>query len=402
MSIVITGIGTVGPHGVGTAALAAALADGTNAATELEPVPDFHSPSAHPRYLGRVDPAALAPHLDPRTSRRMSLPSRLAVVAARLARADAGLEAEHFEGHDVAVCLGTAFGPTDFTIRLLDQIRDKGPEAASPFLFMESVANAHAGQVALDAQLVGPNATIVQREASALSAVAQGVSYLASGRCELALVGAVDEIAPMTHGALERFGALSSGPCGRALDAARDGYAVSEGATVLVLERDDTAHARGARVLARVRTALRGNDPTASAVTWGDGAERLGLTLRLGLERAGLTPFAIDRVVSGASGSRRGDRLEALLLRQVLGDTPPSVLTPKAVTGEFGGGFLAAAVLAATGADFGPTPGFESVDPELGLRPHDGRPLERARTVLVSSLAAGGAAAWLVLEAGEA
>ncbi|HKH49832.1 MAG TPA: hypothetical protein VKM72_34700, partial [Thermoanaerobaculia bacterium] len=70
-----------------------------------------------------------------------------------------------------------------------------------------------------------------------------------------------------------------------------------------------------------------------------------------------------------------------------------------ATVGEYAGVFLAAAVLAAGGAPFGPTPGFAEPDPALGIVPHDGSPLSPPSAVLVTSLAAGGAAAWLVLGA---
>lgn len=402
VEVVVTGLGTVGPHGAGEEALAAALHEGRSALTEVDRSRGFHSADSA-RLAGLVDPAALRPWLDPMKARRLSRPSRLAVVAARLAIEDAGLERAELAGGDVAVCLGTAFGPTGFTVDMLDQIADTGPESASPFLFMESVANAHAGQVALDSKLRGPNATVVQREASAFLAVAQGLSYLRSGRCDMALVGGVDEIAPIAHAVLDRYGALSRGgplgECGRAFDAERDGFVAAEGASILVLERADAARARGARVRARLRTAVRANDPTASATSWGAGHDRLADVLRLGLKRAGLGPDGIDRVVSGASGSRAGDRFEALHLRALFdGSELPPVLAPKATTGEFGGSSLAAAVLAVGELDFGPTPGFECVDPELGIRPHDGRELAPARCALASNLAAGGAASWLVLE----
>jgi len=398
--IVITGLGTLGPHGIGLAPLQDGLREGRTAASAIELSPRFHR-AGSARMAGRVDPLGLKPFLDPQLARRLSLPSRMAVAAARLALADAGLERSELAGRDVAVCLGTAFGPNEFTSRLLDQIRQPGPESASPFLFMESVANAHAGQVALDSGLRGTNATVVQREASALLAVAQGLACLASERCELALVGCTDEVTPLTHGMLDRFGALSRGEtwgseCGRALDAERDGIVYSEGATVLVLERAARARARGAPIRARLRAALRANDPSASASSFGTGHAHLASALRRGLARSGIT--RIDRIVSGASGSRPGDRLEGLHLRHAFApDDLPPVLAPKACTGEFGGGFLAAAVLALSALDFGPTPGFERVDPDLGIRPHDGRRLPRAKNVLVSSLAAGGAAAWVVL-----
>ena len=106
----------------------------------------------------------------------------------------------------------------------------------------------------------------------------------------------------------------------------------------------------------------------------------------------------MDLIVSGASGSRAGDRLEAQVLRAAWGDAPlPPVVVPKAVTGEYGGGHLGAAVLAAAGSPLGPTPGFVEIDPELGIVPHDGSPLPPPAVVLATSLAAGGAAAWVVL-----
>ena len=104
-------------------------------------------------------------------------------------------------------------------------------------------------------------------------------------------------------------------------------------------------------------------------------------------------------MVSGANGSIPGDRLEALVLKELWGDRPlPPILAPKAVTGEQGGSTLAAAVLALEGRPFGATPGFERVDPELGIAPHRGGELPRPSRVLVTALAVGGAAAWAVLE----
>jgi len=97
-----------------------------------------------------------------------------------------------------------------------------------------------------------------------------------------------------------------------------------------------------------------------------------------------------------------GDQLEAAVLRRVFDGRVPPLLAPKGVTGEYAGGHLAAGVLAAAGADAWPTAGFAEADPELGVAPHvpqDGSPLQPAKRVLLSALAAGGAAAWIVLDA---
>ena len=78
--------------------------------------------------------------------------------------------------------------------------------------------------------------------------------------------------------------------------------------------------------------------------------------------------------------------------------TVPPILVPKAVLGEHGGAMLAASVLAVGGAAFGRPAAFEAPDPEVTVRPHDGSPLGAPKCVMISALAAGGAAAWVLLE----
>ncbi|HEU5323393.1 MAG TPA: beta-ketoacyl synthase N-terminal-like domain-containing protein, partial [Methylomirabilota bacterium] len=320
--------------------------------------------------------------LSPAEGRRMSPPSRLAVVASRMALADAGWPARRAADEGTAVVLGTAFGPSSFSEALIRQILDPGPEAASPFLFTESVANAPAAQVAIAAGCRGPNLTVCQREASALLAAVRGAGLVAGGKAPAALAGSVDEVSPLLHALLDRFGALSRGDRGdevaRPFDRGRDGLLAAEGATVLAIERQDRAAARGMRVLARILGGGGAFDPTAPVTGYGEGAESLAQSLGGLLERLGVPLERVDLVVSGASGSRGGDRLEAQVLKALWKDLPlPPVLAPKGVTGEYGGGFLAAAVLAAAGAASGPTAGFAVPDPALGLVPHDGRPLPR-------------------------
>ncbi len=117
------------------------------------------------------------------------------------------------------------------------------------------------------------------------------------------------------------------------------------------------------------------------------------------LEDAGLGPDDIGRIVSGASGSIAGDWLEAQTLKAAWQDAPlPPILAPKGVTGQYGGGFLASSVLAASDQEFGATAGFSEPDPELGVVPHPGGPLPLSNVTLVTSLASGGAASWLLLE----
>lgn len=399
--VLVTGLGTLGAWGGGSDRLAEALAAGIPLTSEVDRSAGYHLPDSARRAC-LVPAGELAGWLSPAESRRMSPPSKLAVAASRMALRCAGL-ADVEEEAGTAVVIATAFGPSTNTEALLKQILFEGPEAASPSLFMESVANAPAAQIAIALRARGSSLTICQREAGPLLALGTGAAEIASGRTGRVLAGAVDEMTPLLHALLDRFGALARGgpasdELARPFDRRRNGFLAGEGATVVVLESASSLAARGGCALARLLAWGSAFDPTAPPSGWGHGHRSLARSLRRTLDRAGLAPSDVDLVVSGASGARDGDRLEAEVLRAAREGSPlPPIAAPKAVTGEYGGGLLGAAVLAAAGSPLGATPGFGEPDPELGIVPLDGSPLPSPDVVLVTSLAAGGAAGWVVL-----
>jgi len=317
-----------------------------------------------------------------------------AVEVCRGRGADANVDAA---GPRTAIVLSSAFSAVESTEQILRAAFGDGPESASPFTFAESVANAPAAQVAIALKAEGRNVTIPQREAGILTAIGRGAAEIESGRADIVLAGGVEEMTPLLHAALDRFESLADEA--RPFDRSRSGFVASEGAAIVVLEDERRAKERGATIRARVRGFAGAFDVTAPRIGWGDGVETLARSIRRMLERAGVSSREIGRIVSGASGAKSGDRLEALTLRAVWnGETLPPVIAPKSVTGEYGGGFLGAAILAAQGAPVAATVGFKDVDPELGVVPHDGSVLPPATFTLVTSLASGGSAAWLLLE----
>lgn len=398
--VVVTGIGVVAGRSAGIAAFAAALAEGTVPLVPIATAASYHrvGSAAHALLVDGVD---LSPWVAPAAARRLSRPSVFGVAAARQALADAGLT--DVSGPRTAVIMATAFGAIAATEQIVHTAAIEGPPAVSPSVFPESVANAAGAHIAIAAGAHGANVTMVQREAGALAALGRGADEIARGRADCALVGATEEMRPVLHAYLDRCAALAR-PDGttpevaRPFDARRDGFLAAEGAAVLVLEAEDRARARGARLYARVRAHARAFDPTASRAGFGRDAHRLGDAVRAMLARAGTSVAAIDRVVSGASGAIAGDRLEAGALAAAWQDRAlPPMTTPKRVTGEYAGGFLAAAVLATTGVAC-PPDGDGAADPALPVTPPT-QPLHGpAALTLVTSLASGGAASWVLLE----
>jgi len=401
--VVATGLGVAGPAGLGADALARALADPLGADAPRPIVVDrsagYHRPGGSRTALSAtgLDLGGLLP---PAAARRMSPPARLACAAARLALAEAGLDDPVLHLH-TAIVVGTAFGPSSVTEALLRQILHAGPDQASPALFTESVASASASQAALLWKMRGPSLAVTQREASDLLALAEAVGQIETGRAERALVLVVDEMTPLLHAVLDRFHALARPDAAgeeraRPFDRRRDGALAAEGAVALLLEPRRVAEARGARMRFAVAGHGAGFDPSARTGTGARGGDLARRLVRL-LERTG-GATGVDRIVSGAAGTRRGDRLEARTLRLAWGGRPlPPVLAPKATLGEYGGGFLAAAALLAGGAPAARPPASPSPT-RARRRPHDGRPLPPPRRTLVTSLATSGAAAWALLD----
>ncbi|MEO1366599.1 MAG: beta-ketoacyl synthase N-terminal-like domain-containing protein [Acidobacteriota bacterium] len=403
---VIAGWGYVGPTGAGTAAARAAFEEGALPLTEVDRTGGYHRdlPDGRgSRHAALVPTEALAGLIPPRKLRRMSPPSRFAVAATKQA-ASPWLEAADADGEPApltAVVSSTGFGPSSYTEELLRQIFLDQPTSASPFLFTEAVANAPAAQAALELRARGPNITVTQREVGPLLAMGRARRLLEAGRVERALVVAVDEVNPLLHAALDRFGALAGSRGGAEVpapfDRRRRGPVIGEGAAAVALESESAARARGGGPFWWLRAQVGAFDPTAPMTAWGRRPDALADDLRRGLGRQGVTLDGVDAVLCGASGSVGGDRAEAGVLRALFGDSMPPVLAPKALGAEHGGALLGGAMWLLDGGRFALPPGFEEPDPRCGVVPF-GDDIPAPRRVLVGALAVGGAAAWMMLE----
>lgn len=399
--VVVTGVGCLGPYGLGLDALRQALASGEALQTPIDRSAGYHRRGSATK-VASCSQLQFEPWLSEDAGRRMSDLSQYAVTCARMALSHADLA--EVPPERTSVTIATAFGPGGFTERLALQVLQKGGKFASPFLFTDCVANAAAGQIAIAIGARGPNNTICQREAGPLLALGQAVNDLSLGRADVCLAGAIDELKPLSHAILDRFRALARAIGGdvaleqpRPFDQRRNGYLAGEGGTVLVLERADHAAKRNARVLARVGRTVRAFDPTAPRSGHGTDSKALAHNLQ---QHFGEQMLRVGTVVSAASGARRSDALEAQVLQRILPQVAtahgPRVLAPKAVTGEFGGGTLAAAMLAVSGAEFAAPAACKTPDPELGIALRSG-PTQVA-PVLCSAHAAGGSSAWTMLE----
>lgn len=400
-AVVVSGIGVVAGACAGVDAFRDALGGPGLPPRPVDRSRQYHRPGGATTAV-LVHDVDFSPWVPAAAARRLTRQSVFAVVAARMAMQDAGVA--QVDPHTTPVVMATSFGAVVATEQILRTTYLDGPDLVSPSVFPESVANAPGAHVAIALAAHGPNVTIVRREAGALAAFARAADEVASGRADAAVVGCAEEVPPVLHAFLDRFDVLARATGGdaeaaRPFDRRRNGFLAAEGATVLVLETEAGARARGAHIYARISGHTSAFDPSASRVGYGRGAVRFGAAVRRLLDRAGAAPAGVGRIVSGASGAVDGDRLEAQTLAAAWDGTPlPPMSTPKRVTGEYGGGFLAAAVLAVGGATC-PAAADHLADPSFPVAlpvADSGAPTQ---WTLVTSLASGGAATWLLLEA---
>ncbi len=324
-----------------------------------------------------------------RTAWRMSHNAVLAVLAAREAVHDAGLDARTWDGDRVAVVIGCGLGADAVREEQARRLTERGADMASALTIPQIIPNMAAGEVSIDLGARGPGLAPATACASGATAVARDL--LTAGRCDVAVAGATEAaVTPLAIAGFWRAGALSRRTdavtgASRPFAADRDGFLMAEGAGVLVLERSADAAARGARVRALLVGCGSTSDahhPTAPAPD-GRGAEE---ALRTALADAGPAPRDVDHVNAHGTSTPANDAAESALTARVLPHRP-SVTAPKGVLGHSLGaaGAVEAALTVLTLQHGTVPPGREPGLPGCGVRhrlrhqgaPPPGRPYRR-------------------------
>src|SRR5262245_39881113 len=400
--VAVTGVGTVSALGVGgAAALAAALARGESA---LRPIQAFATDGASSRLGGEV--GDLTPHLGPEEVRRLARASQLVVVACRLALADAGAEPGGLAG--LGLVVGSQYGDFRSSEAFALGYLTRGPLGLSPVIFPNTVMNAMAASAAIAVSAQGPMLTLNQAGIAAEVAVARAASLIASGRASAVLAGGVDELCPTLHRELARLGAMSPRGGGAEgcwpFDRRANGTVAGEGATMLLLEDETAARARGARVHAVLAGVAWGNLP---ARPYGIPAprRRQPAVIHRALAAARIGPGDVDAAYLGGTGDPEQDRCELDLVGAVFepGRREAPLLTSLTpLAGEHAGlGGLRVAAAAVTTLGEGRLPGLpdlaEPVREGFAFATGPARRVPRRRAVLVHGVARGGGHAALVL-----
>jgi act minimal PKS ketosynthase (KS/KS alpha) len=378
---VITGVGAVAPGGVGREAFWRTLSEGRTA-TRL--ISLFDAGAFRSRVAAEVDFDPAAAGLTPRQIRRMDRAAQFAVVSAREAVADSGIELAALAPERVAVSIGSAVGCTMGLEEEYVTLSDSGRkwlvdhEYGVPHLYGYMIPSTLAAEVAWEVGAEGPVALVSTGCTSGLDSIGHAVQLIEEGSADIAVAGATDApISPITSACFDAIKATTPNNddpehASRPFDGDRDGFVLAEGSAVLVIEEREAALARGARIYAEiVGFAGRSNAYHMTGLK-PDGRE-MAEAITVALDQARLDPTAVDYVNAHGSGTKQNDRHETAAFKRSLGDhvyrTPVSSI--KSMVGHSLGAIgaieIAACALAVEHDVVPPTANYEHPDPECDL-----------------------------------
>jgi 3-oxoacyl-[acyl-carrier-protein] synthase II len=406
-TVVITGMGAVSPLGLDVASLWQGLIAGK---TGIGPITHFDPSAFACKVAGEVkgfDPAASG--LEPKDYKKCDRFILMGMAATREALGQAGLlDVKSLPGEKrerMGVIVGTGIGGLGSIEESIATLKERGPGRMSPFFIPAMLPNMLAGQISILYGLQGPNVCPVSACATSAHAIGWGKRLIEWGEADLVVVGGAEAtVCASSVGGFAAMRALSSGfndtpeKASRPFDSARDGFVMGEGAAVLVLESEEHAKARGAKILAKVAGFGQTADASHMTLADGQGSKR---AMKLALADAGMGAEDIGYVNAHATSTPSGDELEGAALREAFGTSVP-VSSTKGATGHLLGaaGALEAvvSVMALRDSVLPPTVNLENADvPGLDLIAKQARKVGGIKAVMSNSFGFGGTNATVIV-----
>jgi 3-oxoacyl-[acyl-carrier-protein] synthase II len=374
--VVITGLGTVNPLGNNVEDYWERVKACENGITRIT----RFDPSEHPSQVaGEVKDFNPGDFFDAKEARRMDRFTVYAVAAAIQAHEDAGLKNDDIDPDRIGIVLGNGIGGIEVLGDNFKKFFDRGVKAVHPLLAPMMITNIAPANVAIKLNLQGPCHAVVTACASGTDAIGEALSWVRRGRADMMLAGGTE--AALTPLGLASFTAIQAvstkyndkpEKASRPFDAGRDGFIMSEGSGIVVLEELEHAKKRGAKIYAE----LLGYGATCDANhltaphPQGVGAIR---AMRRALVDGGLTIEDIDYVNAHGTSTPANDPVESKAIREVFGERTDKikVSSTKSMVGHLlgaaGGVEAIVTALALKEQFYPPTRNYENPDPECDL-----------------------------------
>ena len=372
--VVVTGLGLVTPLGTGIEKTWKALCAGESGVTRITRFDPTDYPS---QIAGEVKDFNATEFIEKKELKKMDLFIHYAVGAAQMAVDDAGVKVTAENAEQVGVYIGSGIGGLGSIEHYHKVLQEKGPDRVTPFFIPMTVINLASGQVAIRLGARGPNSCAVTACATGNHCIGDAFRLIQRGDASVMIAGgaeaAVTPLGVAGFGAARALSRRNDDPAGasRPFDRDRDGFVLSEGAGVLVLEELETAKRRGARVYAEIIG--YGMSADAYHITAppedGEGAVRC---MEMSIHDAGIAKSDIG-YINAHGTSTFADKIETLAIKRVFGELAYRipVSSTKSMTGHLlgaaGGVEAAFSVLALHHGILPPTINLEHPDPDCDL-----------------------------------
>jgi 3-oxoacyl-[acyl-carrier-protein] synthase II len=372
VSVVVTGLGATTPLGGDVASTWSAMLAGTSGVRRLtdewvDKLPVKIAATA------AVDPVAVVGRVQ---ARKMDRCEQFALVAAREAWADAG--SPEVEPYRLGVAVTSGIGGIGSTLAAYDALNSKGWERISPYTVPMLMPNGAAGWISIEFGAKAGAHALVSACASGAESIGYGIDMIRSGRADVVIAGGAEAaIMALNVGAFARMGAMSTRNdeperASRPFDKGRNGFVLGEGAGVVILESQEHAEARGARIYAVAAGAGYSSDAHHISLGAPDG-EGVAFAINAALRNGGVSPSQVVHINAHATSTPGGDPLEARAIEAALGDDAAGVVVSatKSMTGHLLGGAGAvetvAAIMALVDRTAPPTINLDDPDDDLAI-----------------------------------
>lgn len=373
--VVITGLGMVSPVGLNVEESWKNILAGRSG---IAPITLFDTSSFSTRFGGTVKDFDVTAYISAKDARKMDPFIHYGVAAGMQALADSGLEVTDSNADRIGVAIGSGIGGLPGIEKGHEAYLQGGPRKLSPFFVPSNIINMISGNLSIQCGLRGPNIAVVTACSTGTHNIGDAARIIEYGDADVMVAGGAEmATSPTGLGGFAAARALSTrnddpAAASRPWDADRDGFVLSDGAGVLVLEEYEHARARGARIYGELIGYGMSGDAyhMTSPPEDGSGASRCMLNA---LRNAGIAADAVDYVNAHGTSTPAGDRAETIALKAAFGDHAyrVAISSTKSMTGHLlgaAGGIEAIfSILAIRDQVAPPTINLNTPDPECDL-----------------------------------
>lgn len=319
--VVVTGMGVISPLGNDVEKFWGNLLEGKSGISSVD---SFDVSKQKTRIAGRVRDFDAEKLLGRKDARRLDRFCQFALAAAEQAWTDSKLSLEGIDQERLGVYVGSGIGGIETFIENVDLLRDRGPDRVSPSLVPAMISNAAAAQISIKWGAMGPSMSPVSACAIGNTAIGEALKTIRYGGADVIVAGGAE--ATITDLALASFGnatALSTRnddptKASRPFDANRDGFVMSEGAGIVILESLTHAIRRNARIYAEVIGYGASSDAYHMVSTHPEGKGAY-LAMKAALKDANISPEQINLISAHATGTAVGDLSETMAIKRLFG-----------------------------------------------------------------------------------